>query len=80
MELPISPAVASVRCSGFALNDSLGCYLAGVSLNLPAALLLVWATVSLMGLPMRLSVALAWFVGPHLFGGWQREPQELAFS
>jgi hypothetical protein len=80
MELFLSPAAASVRSSGFALDDSLRCYLAGVGLDLLASLLLVWATVGLMGLSLRLSLALAWFVGLHLFGGWQREPQELAFS
>ena len=49
-------------------------------MDLVAALLLVWATVGRMGLSLRLSLALASFVGLHLFGGWQREPQELAFS
>jgi hypothetical protein len=49
-------------------------------LDLLAALLLVWATVGLRGLPLRLSSASALFVGLHLFGRWQREPQELVFS
>ena len=51
-----------------------------MGLDLLASLLLIWATVSLRGLPLRLSLGLALFVGLHLFGGWQREPQELAFS
>jgi hypothetical protein len=80
MGLAFSPAAASVRSSGFVLDDSLRCYLEGVGLDLLASLLLVWATVGFEGLPLRLSLALALFVGLHLFGGWQREPQELAFS
>jgi hypothetical protein len=80
MGLPFPPVAASLQSSGFVLEDSLRAYLAGVGLDLLAALLLVWATVGLMGLPLRLSLASAWFVGLHLFGGWQREPQELAFS
>jgi hypothetical protein len=69
-----------VRASGFVLDDSLRCHLAGAGLDLLAAWLLVWATVGLRGLPWRLSLASALFVGLHLFGGWQREPQELVFS
>jgi hypothetical protein len=80
MELPISPVAAAVRSSGFVLDDSLRCYWAGVGLDLLASLLLIWATVSLRGLPLRLSLGLALFVCLHLFGSWQREPQELAFS
>src|SRR4051812_26710481 len=80
MGLPFSPAAASVRSSGFVLDDSLRGSLAGVSLDLLAALLLLWATVGLRGLPWRFSLALALFVGLQLFGGGQREPQELAFS
>ena len=75
-----SPAAASVQSSGFILDDSLRCYTVGVGLDLLAALLLAWATVGLRGLPLRLSLASALFVGLHLFGGWQREPQERAFS
>ena len=62
------------------MDDSLRRYLAGAGLDLLAALLLVWATVGLRGFPLRLSFASALFVGLHLFGGWQREPQELVFS
>ena len=62
------------------MDDSVRGYLAGVGLDLLAAWLLVWATVGLRGLPWRLSVASALFGGLHLFGGWQREPQELVFS
>jgi hypothetical protein len=80
LELPFSPAAASVRSSGFVLDDSLRRYAGGVSLDLLASLLLVWATVGLRGLPLRLSLAFALFGCLHLFGGWQREPQELAFS
>ena len=69
-----------MQSSGFILDDSLRCYPVGVGLDLLAALLLAWATVGLRGLPLRLSLASALFVGLHLFGGWQREPQELAFS
>ena len=69
-----------MRSSGFVLDAALRCYLAGVGLDLLASLLLIWATVSLRGLPLRLSLALASFVCLHVFWGWQREPQELAFS
>jgi hypothetical protein len=80
IELPFSPAAASVRSSGFVLYDSLRGSLAGVGLDLLTALLLVWATVGLLGLPLRLSLALALFVCLQQFGGGQREPQGLAFS
>ena len=62
------------------MDDAVGGYVAGVGLDLLAAWLLVWATVALRGLPWRLSLASALFGGLHLFGGWQREPQELVFS
>jgi hypothetical protein len=76
----VRPITAMVRASGFVLDDSLRGYLAGAGLDLLAAWLLVWATVGLRGLPWRLSLASALFVGLHRFGGWQREPQELVFS
>ena len=74
------PMTTMVRFSGFVLDDAVGGYVAGVGLDLLAAWLLVWATVALWGLPWRLSLASALFGGLHLFGGWQREPQELVFS
>jgi hypothetical protein len=79
-ELHASQAAVSVRTSGVVLDDSLRAYLAGVSLDLLASSLLVLATAGVKGRPFRLSLALALFVCLHLFGGWQREPKELAFS
>ena len=74
-ELAFAPAAASLQSSGFVLEDSLRAYLAGVGLDLLAALLLVWATAGLRRLPLRLSLASTCLVGLHVFGGWQREPQ-----
>jgi hypothetical protein len=73
-------AIASISPSGFIEDDSLRSYLAGLTLDLLASALLVWATAGVKAWPLRWGLALALFGGLHLFGGWQRESKELAFS
>ena len=80
MERYFLPAAAAVRSSGLVLDESLRRYLLGVSLDLLASGLLVWATQGLLSRRWRLSLALACFGGLHLVGGWQRDSQELTFS
>ena len=75
-----SQATAWVSLSGFALDDPLRGYLVGLTLDLLASALLVWATVGVKRRPWRWGLAAALFGGLHRLGGWQREPKELAFS
>jgi hypothetical protein len=51
-----------------------------MGLDLLASALLVWAITGLKSRPLRWGLAVALFGSVHLFGGWQREPKELAFS
>jgi hypothetical protein len=80
LELPFSQAAASLRSFAFVLVDPLRSYAWGVSLDLLASFVLVWAISRLKSLTLRLSFALALFLCLHTFGGWEREPKELAFS
>jgi len=79
-ELLAWQTTASVNLSGFVVDDSRRSYLAGMGLDLLASALLVWATIGVKSWRLRWSLALALFGCLHLFGGWQREPKELAFS
>ena len=76
----VSQGAASVRASGVLLDDARRAYLAGVGLDLLSAALLVWAAAGVKSWPWRLSLALGLFGCLHVFGGWEREPKELAFS
>jgi hypothetical protein len=58
--------------SWFILDDSLQNYLTGITLDLLASALLVWATAGVKRWPLRRGLASA------LFGGRKREPKELA--
>ena len=73
-------ATATVSPSGLVLDDSLRSYLTGMTLDLLASALLVWDTAGLKAWLLRWGLAAALFGGLHLWGGWQREPKELAFS
>jgi hypothetical protein len=73
-------ATASVSLSGFALDDPLRGYLVGLTLDLLASALLVWATFGMKTWLWRGGLAAALFAGLHWLGGWQRDPKELAFS
>ena len=73
-------ATASVSLAGFILDDPLRSYLIGLTLDLLASALLVWATVGIKSWPWRWGLAAALFGGLYQLGGWQREPKELAFS
>ncbi len=57
-----------------------GSYLCGLALDVAACLFLLWAFGRTYPWTVRLAWAGSLFVCLQIFGGWQREPKELAFS